>query len=799
MNYNYNKMEIFRTIFRHFRAFCFASLLNIGGLAVALTVFLVIVIRLHFEWGYDKAYSNSEHIFRIETLFPMSFRYSASSPAPLGETLKMQVPEIRDYFRLADWGRWPARVKQNEDWGEKFNTDCMLTSASIIDMLDIEILEGDGKRTLSEPGMFMIPESFAQKWFPGQSPIGSIIRLAGGKEYEFTIGAVYKDLPENSVFKSVCYTFQEPEDYWGEWSGQLFVLSGEKEAARLQGILEELPIEPLKAIYDGLHKEEQRQKEKKSYLKVVPLTEVYYDNEVIYDTLAKGNKNHAYLMLGTGLLVIFIALVNFANFTLSLAPVRMREVNTRKVLGASTAQLKMYFVAEAMMYTGIAYLIALLLIQGLNRLDGGSLLSDFLKGEQAPGLILLVGTGMLLLGGIVGYYPASYTTSFEPALVLKGNFVHTSEGKTFRNIVSVFQFTVSIVLIACTLLMIRQNHYMKEYTVGYQTENIGWAKLDQGFAPNANAIIEEIRQLSGVTDYTFSDFVPGVEFIGGKGFMIDDLPVQLDIWYVYYNFLQFFGIPLLQGDSISVYNQNQSQLLLNKKALDLFPVLQSYLGKTIETNGALPANTFFTGVTPDLHYLSLHKPVGALAMIYFPASSFSCLFFKLAPGDQAAVVQQLREIFERLAPESVFEFHFLDDTRRQGYEHEQQLTAVVGFLGGLAVFLALVGIYGMVVYQIQYRRREMAIRKMNGATALEILLLLNKSILYQAFAGFVLACPVAWYIMVLWLRNFSYHTDIRIWMFLVAGVVVLGVMLLTVIWQSLKAAKANPVRELSKE
>ena len=791
-------MELFRNLFRYFKSLRFASILNISGLAVALAVFLMIVVQLHFEWGYDRFHPKSDRIFRVEALFPTSLQYSASTPLPLGEILKMQLTGVEDYFILNNWGKMVARVKDGEEWSEKFPVDCMLTSASMVEMLDMRILEGDAKEALSVTGSFVIPESLARKWFQGQA-VGKQIRIGGGEEYVFTIGAVYQDFPSNSVFANVCYTNRPVSDFWGQWDGQLFVLSETSDIDRLQRGIDALEVEPLKMIYESLQKEEQRRREGKSYLKVVPLTDIYYDDQVIYDTLPKGNQKQAFLMLGVGILVIFIALVNFVNFTLSLAPARMRSVNTRKVLGASTEQLRRHFIVEALVYVGVAYVLAMMLIQIAIGCGGEQWSTTSLGLADNWKLYIFAGIGVLIVGGLAGYYPACYVTSFVPALALKGNFVHTPRGVAFRKGLSVFQFTVSVVLIACAILMIRQNRYIGKYALGYETENIGWVKLDQGFARNTNAIINEVRQLPGVVDITFSDFVPGGEMIGGRGIIVEGIPMQFDIWNVHYNFLQFFGVPLLEGDTISVYNQNQSQILLNEGALKKFPVLQRYLGKSCDDIFTWGGNPLFIGVTGDIHYLSLHQPIGVLAMIYKPDTPMNTLFFKLAPGDQPAVVRQIEGIFDRLAPESLFEFHFLDDTLQQSYEYDHRVTSLVSFLGGLAIFLALVGIYGMVVFQTEYRRKEIAVRKVNGATVSEILFLLNKGMLYQGLAGFIIACPLAYYIMEMWLRNFSYHTDIRIWIFVSAGMIVLSVLLLTVAYQSMKAANANPVRELIKE
>lgn len=791
-------MRIIKELFLNFRTFRSASWLNIAGLAVAFTAFMVIVIQVEFERGYDKFYKNADHLFRIETLYPVALQYCAVSPLPVAELIKQQCPEVDDFFVYKQLGELVISVEDGAKGINKFRIGGAQAGVGIIDALGLKILDGDGKKALTSPGMIMIPESLARKWFGDIVVTGKQVKMEGNDKEEYTVGAVYQDLPRNTIFKNDCLFPIFDISNWQEgWGAQVFVLAKNCDANRLQESVNRAKFEPLEQIFVGLNKEEQRKKEAKSYLRVSPLTGVYYDSSVVYDPVDKGSEKNTWIMLGIGLLVILIALINFINFSLALAPSRMRVINIRKVLGAENWELRRQFIFEAVVYVGIAFLVSV----GLLQLFAQTVLAEFFTvslevKEQLP-QIVCIGLGAIGAGIIAGYYPAMYVTSYEPAMVLKANFATMPSGIWVRKILTVFQFVISISLIVCALLMGEQNKFVRNYSPGFETAAIGYVPLDWGFAKNPQAIMAEMRKLPGVIDFTFSEIVPGADMISGQGVMIEGELIQLNYWPVYHNFLRFFDIHLVQGDSLSESNQNNVQILLNETAVKQFPKLKNYFGKTIPD---LPNGNVFVGITNDINYLSLRKPIEPLAMIYNPmGGTAKVMFVKLSPTGQAQSIGRIREVFERLVPGTIFEFCFLDEEMQKNYEYEQKQAGIISSLGGLAIILALVGVYGMVVFNAQCRKREIAIRKVNGATGYGMMLLLNKDFLRLLLIAFLVACPLAWYAIGRWLEGFAYRTEARWWMFLLAGLFTLLVVSLTVSWQTWRAATANPVDSLKSE
>lgn len=788
-------MKIVREFLVNFSRFKMAGVLNVIGLSVAFTAFAVIAIQLVFQNGYDRFRPDADKIFRVELLFPMSLQYCASGPTPIGAILKDQIPLVENYFIMTNDRKEVFFKKKTDGSSDKFKELFANTTAAFIETVGVDVLEGDAKQALTEPNMLMIPESVARKWFGKQPAIGKQI-FCSGEGRDLTIAAVYKDMPENSVFNNSCYTRFVEQENWGAWDVQIYVKTTTSDRNILQQQVNALKIDPLDQIFEYLHKKEQVEKEGKSYLRISPLTGIFYDNTVIYDTADKGDRRNVAVMVAIGLLIILIAGINFVNFSMSLAPTRMKSINTQKVLGATAFVLRLKLVGEAVTYTVIAFLVSIVLLQ-LFALSGfANLFSMSLAPANHWDIIGGIGILSVFLGIFAGLYPAFYITSFEPAMVLRGSFVMTPKGIRLRNSLMTFQFIISIVLITCTLLMGAQYRYMQNYSLGFRTENIGWLKLDKDLKTNQEALISEMTSVPGVMDYTFSDYVPGEDLMSSAGTEIDGEAVQLDKWYVYKNFMNFFGINLIRGDHFSQSDLAEDQIILNETAVKKQPVLERYFGRN------LPDMIFegrFIGVAHDVHYMSLRKAVGPLAIICRDSLRYDYMFLKVAGGNLPVTMDKIKAVYERLSPSGMFEFEFLDQSLQQSYEGEKRLMQVISLMGGIAIVLALVGVYGLVIFNAQYKRKEIGVRKVNGATESQIMLLLNRNFFRLLLLSFSVACPVAWYIMSRWLEGFSYKTPLHWWIFLLAGVITLLIALFTVSWQSWKAATENPVKALKSE
>ncbi len=787
-------MRVLHELMMNFRRFKTAGVLNVFGLSVAFAAFAVIAIQLSFQFGYDRFHKNADRIFRAETLFPVSMQYSAFGPEPVGTLLKEQCPLVEDYFIIGGQGEIVFTLKQENGDSDRFKEGCMRVSGSFADMLGLDIVEGDARQALTEPDMLMIPLSIARKCFGKESAVGK--QVFGGMGNSYRVAAVYRDLPGNSVFKNDCYTRLAESDEWGSWSTQIYVLSANSDREALQQQVNGMKIEPMEAIFKGLHKKEQMEKEGKFFLRVSPLTGIFYDQTTVFDTFEKGTKRSAGIMLAIGILIILIAEINFVNFSISLAPTRMRAVNTQKVLGASVGRLRMRLVGEAVSYSLVAFALAMGLLYLFASSGFASLFDMSLFPAEHAVLLAVIGGAAVLLGVFAGLYPAWYVTSFEPALVLKGNFVMSPKGMRLRNGLMAFQFITSIVLIICTLFIGAQYRYMQHFSLGYDTENIGFFELDGSLSGSQNVLISEMTAIPGVTDYTFADHVVGLNSqIFGIGLEVEGEALQLNRWFVYKNFLDFIGASMVKGENFSESDQ-LAQLILNETAIRKHPVLEHSFGTTIATSPKLGR---FVGVIKDIHYMSLRVPLMPLAITCQEGKEYNYMFLKLSGNDLSATLKNVRQAYERLSPDGIFKFEFLDQSLQQNYEGEKKLMQVVFLMGGIAIVLALVGVYGLVVFNAQYKRKEIGIRKVNGATESQIMVLLNRTFFRLLLVSFILACPIAWYAVHRWLEGFSYKTPVYWWIFLLGGAVTLTIALLTVSWQSWKAASANPVEALKNE
>lgn len=787
-------MRAWHELVMNFRRFRTAGILNVFGLSVAFAAFAVIAVQLSFQYGYDRFHKNADRIFRAETLFPVSLQYSAFGPPPVGALLKEQCPLVEDYFVIGS-GSEPVFVLKHEDGiSDKFKEQCMRASGSFADILGLEMVEGDARQALTEPSMLLIPQSTARKWFGEESAVKKQV-YSGDMTVSYTVAGVYKDLPGNSVFKNICYTRLPENEEWGDWDVQIYVLSANSDRQALQQQVNGVKMEAMEQIFEGLHKKEQMEKEGKFYLRVSPLTGIYYDRTTAFDSFEKGTKQGAAMMLAIGILIILIAEINFVNFSISLAPTRMKAVNTQKVLGAGVGGLRMRLVGEAVVYSLIAFGLAVGWLHWFAVSGFASLFPMSLAPAAHAGLLAAVGGVAIALGLVAGLYPAWYVTSFEPALVLKGSFVMSPKGIRLRNGLMAFQFITSIVLIICTLLIGTQYRYMQHFSLGYDTENIGFFELDENLAGSQSALISEMTTIPGVADYTFADHVLGTDQINGMGLDVEGEAVQLSRWNVYRNFLDFIGVSIVKGENFSESDQS-AQLILNETAIRKHPALEHSFGTTIATSPGLGR---FVGVIKDIHYMSLRMPLAPLAITCKSGGDYAYMFLKLAGGDLPATVEKIRQVYERLNPDGMFKFEFLDQTLQQNYEGEKKLMQVVFLMGGIAIVLALVGVYGLVVFNAQYKRKEIGIRKVNGASEGQIMVLLNRGFFRLLFVSFVVACPIAWYAVHRWLEGFSYKTPVHWWIFLLGGLFTLVIALLTVSWQSWKAASVNPVDVLKNE
>lgn len=780
-------MRIFREFLGNFKRFRTAGILNILGLTVASAVFMSIMFQVHFENGYDKFNRDADHIFRVE-METGENDFSAGVPFPVCGILADACPEITHSFVQRDGLVQDVAIEDEKGNVSKFNIPVSTATPSMCDVIDFDVLCGDARKALAEPGMILLPESQAVRLFgsPGEA-LNRRMRVSGSSwntiDGEYMVAGVYKDFPKNSVFSSSCYAkLVEEEMNWGNWNVEFYIKSKEGDPVRLAKQLNDLKmgkdVHPNAALLK----------------RVVPLTGIYFNQTSSYDVKPKGNLATSRILLGVALLIMLIAAINFVNFSMSLAPARIKGINTHKVLGAGMGKLRVQLMGEAMLYALVAFVLSLLLLQAVESSFAGRLFVTSISPLDHPLVAVWCGGIVLAVGLLAGIFPARYITSFAPALVLKGNFVLSPRGQRIRNGLMAFQFMISVMLIICMLLMSSQQRYMQNYTPGFNKDQVVYLKLNQQLLDQRNAFANELMQSPDVTDYAYTDWIPESDITASISGSWKENDFRFDRWFVDKRFMKLMEIPLASGNGFSE-NREETEVIFSETALKQMPFLEKYRDQQVWTAG-VSGGARFVGVAKDIHHLSLRQGYAPLEYVCMGnAYQFDYMLLKIS-SNAGEAMKHIGEVFDRFSKYNNLELKFLDDAMQQRYEKESRLTQAISLFGLIAIIISLAGVYGMIVYNAQYKRKEIALRKVNGATEKEILVLLNRGFFLSLGGSFLLSCPLAYYVISFWLSGFAYRTPVHWWIFLLAGSIVFLISLLTVSWQSWRAATVNPVEGL---
>lgn len=775
--------SIFKEYIANFKHFKSAYIINILGLAVAITVFIGIILQLIFEMGYDRFRPNAEYIYRVESFDPTNKGYESFTYTAIGNTFKENCPEITNYFiATSETGIEQTFILERENGErEKFREKIVETiDSSIVNMLNINIISGLGQEVLNEPNMLLIPQSIAKKWFGDRPAIQQKVIYNG--YIPCTIGAVYEDSPQNSIFKNPCYIkYTYPVRFtWQGPSNKTYIHTSTNNTEELQQKINNINIPEL-----GPQIKDQPR------FRLTKLTDLYYYDTTLYKSHEEGRMTDSLLLLAIGIIIMIIAIINFINFNMSMAPTQIRKINTHRILGAKKTTLIIKIIFNNLISWSIAFLLAMFLLQ-LFSLASGNLLITSIAPFNNLSTIGNIAIVILLLAILSGIYPAWYCTSFSPALIIKGNFILTPQGKSIRNGLLTFQIFTSIFLTVCTIVIISQNRFLQNYNLGIETTNVGYIKNYRLYA-NKNSITNDIEQIPEITGHTFTNWIPGVIVHNEWSIPIEGADVTIGRCVVDKNFTNFFNIPILKGENFSEYNQKK-QVILNEAALKYYPTIEQNFGKNFYELGT------FIGIAKDAHCNSiLSKTMPTFFTLAENENDYYYLFVKITGNQKIETIGKLKKIFNKLAPDDVIEFKFLDQAIQMQYEKEQKLAKLISLLGSIAFALALIGVFSLVVFNTQYKRQEIAIRKINGATENEIIAWLNKGFIRLVTIAFLISCPISYWVCYKWLESFVHKTTIHWWFFGIAGVGTLLLVTIIVSWQSRKAALKNPIESLKSE
>lgn len=790
-----------RNLLYLFKRFKTAVVLNLFGLTIAFAAFLLIVMQVDYEMNYDAMHSKSGRTFRLEANHG-EFEHNAIHCLMFSDAFVNSSAHITDYsYRYPFYGgeRY-CQIDEVDDQGEAkvFKENFQLCLPNISDVFDFHMKEGSVE-CLSIPGSVLIPESVAKRLFDKQSAIGKRIRMSGSSGWQpvsttiLTIGGVYKDFPGNTTVQNRIYVPMDQlgllESSWQMYANEIYVTLDDP-------LNKEEVLDHFNKTFDFA--KSQMGSAQEIALRLTPLKDVYYTHDTTFDFNPKGHRETNYVLLGIAFLILFIAGINFTNLTTSLIPLRLKTINTHRVLGCSIYKLRAISLIESIVICLISYILALFIVNDLSYTPIANWVDADIRLSQYKGLILLTALIAILTGCLAGLYPAIRSTSYAPALVLKGSFGLSPKGKKVRVALIGFQYTVSIALIIVTLFMGLQNHFMtSSEQLGFNKDQVAIVNLTpEIYAKHKPQYIQKLKDYPGIEDVAFSVYELSKEddMIDLEYARHEDKDVFFKVFYASENFLSVMDIQVEEGRDFTRedLNKAQSDYIINPAAERDFHL---HPGDRFNDRTVL-------GVSKDFRFNSCRiasSPfVFALNNDIPNPKLVSYIRFNSKTNLQEAVAH-VRETLKEIDPTFPFEISFYNTILNNLYQKEQTLGKLISLFGIMAILISIVGVFGLVLFETQYRRKEIGIRKINGATTGQILLMFNKTYIRIVSVCFIISIPIAWMGTQQWLENFAYKTPLHLWVFIVAFLIILSVTIGTVTFRNWQAANENPVNSVKSE
>ncbi|QMW03131.1 ABC transporter permease [Spirosoma foliorum] len=792
--------------FRNLRKHKTFSFINITGVAVGLACFLLIALYVKDELSYDRYNTNADRIYRVARTFLSSdgvpsLKLAQAAP-PFGPLIKQDFPEAEQVVRTIDNG---GLVKYGE---HSFNEDDMFfAEANLFKVFDFKLLSGNPDQALVNPFSIMFSRPMAEKYFGNENPIGKTVRL--NNQFDLTVTGVYEPLPAQSHFHPKFLmsfsTFNDNRVYgaeglrtnWGNNSFNTYVLL--KPGANPNRMEAAFPAFQDTHVPSG----EGRKASTWSVLNLQKLTDIHLYSHTDSEIEPTGDISYIYLFSAIGLFILLIACINYMNLATARSAGRAKEVGMRKVVGALRAQLIGQFLSESIVLVtlalGIAIFLVVLALPALN---------DFTKKQLAfqqlvDPVFLSILIGITLLTGLVaGSYPAFFLTSFRPLGVLKGQIASTMRTGKLRQALVITQFAIAITLIISTAVVYNQMKYIQDYRLGYAKDQVLLLPDVGDSTTNYETLKQQLIQTGAVNGMARSSRIPSGRLLDSdnamapKGDTMAPVKVNLRSLRVDYDFISAYQIPMAAGRNFDrSHSTDTSMIVLNETAVrELGWTPEQAIGKPFQYGRAKGQ---IIGVTKDFHFESLHQQMAAMAMI-MGTQNFRWVSVPLK-GNIPAALQQVETVWKRFFPERPFDYQFLDERFDRLYNREQTQQTLFSIFAGVAILISCLGLFGLSMFMAEQRTKEIGIRKVLGASEVSLVAMFSKDFMKLVVVALIIASPVAWYAMHTWLADFAYRTDIHWWVFLLAGGLTVLIALLTVSFQSVKAALTNPVKSLRSE
>ncbi len=802
-----------RNLFKH----KFYSLINILGLSVGLTCFLMISLYVVDELSYDNFHTDAERIYRMDFSGNIngSEFITALASAPAAETMVAEFPEVEDAVRLRGTGNWIIKRKNTED---AYNEDKVIfADKNFFTFWDFDLTTGNAETCLERPNTLVISKSLATKVFGDEDPVGQIIVLDNNDDWEVT--GVYEDMPENSHFSYEMLLSMESREeakskMWMSFNFNTYLkLQEGYDPALLETKFPDLIekyIGPEIQNFMGASLEEFYEAGNDAGFYLFPLLDIHLYSDKLGELAVNGDIKYVLIFTAIALFILILACINFMNLSTARSAGRAKEVGVRKVMGAYKSQLRKQFLTEAFLITFIsiviAYSLSFLLLGQFNTLADKEMAFN---GLLSPAFILIMTGVLIVVGFLAGSYPAFFLSRFRPVEVLKGKLNLGLKGGGLRSTLVVLQFCVSIIMIIGTAIVYQQLSYIQNKKLGYSKDHILMIHDPWLMGDKAESYKNEALQFSNILTGTMSSFLPVNTADNNNAWFPGSNSTKSETYVFHeyrvdHDYMETLGIEMKTGRSFSKdFPSDSLAVVINEAAMHRIGWSEEEaIGKTLSTFDGFQDSIYTVsykviGVVKDFNFTSLKEKIEPL--IFELGRSRGFVSFKISSEDIPATINYLEDKWNEFAPSQPFAYSFLDDRFNEMYENEQKLGKIFGVFAFLAIFIACLGLYGLAAFTAEQRRKEIGVRKVLGASIASIITLLSKEFLKLVGIAFLIAAPIAYYFMSEWLQDFENRTNINLMVFILAGVVALVIAWVTMSFQSWNAARVNPARSLKDE
>ncbi|MEP7373283.1 MAG: ABC transporter permease [Chitinophagaceae bacterium] len=802
----------FKTTWRNLQKNKTFSVVNIAGLSIGLSCFLLIALYVFDELSYDKYNVNATRIYRIDNQIKFGdFQYNGTeTPGIMGPSFAKDYVQVEKYTRLKNNGG--ILIKKGT---ENLKEDKVIyADSSLFEVFSLPMIAGDPKRALIEPHSLVVTESTAKKYFNSTDIIGKILLINDNSNYKIT--GVIKDIPEQShfnfdFFMAVSELDASRDNSWFTTNFQTYLLvkPGTDPFQMERRLNKTMRANTAPQFQDVLNMSQTEFEKSGNYMRcsLMPLTDIHLHSNLTGELGNNGSIQYIYIFSGIAIFILLIACVNFMNLSTAHSSNRAKEVGVRKVLGSLKNNLIAQFLSESFLISFLSFILAMgivfLALPQFNQLSGKNISALLLlKPMILSGTLVL----MILVGLIAGSYPAFFLSSFRPIEVLKGNLSRGFKGSTLRNVLVVFQFSVSIILMIGTVVIYKQLNYIRNKNLGFNKEQVLILQNAWALNTQAKAFRNELLQMRGVKNATITGFLPVNGLRSEQGFSInpqfnDKNFIIMQQWSVDENYIPTLQMQLKSGRNFSDQFQTDSgAVIINEAAANFLgkgdPINKKlYRIQNLKTGEMVPYTVI--GVLNNFNFNSLRQQVTPLILTLQPDNG--SIAVRINSSEIQGLLAQIKAKWEKLAPSQPFSYSFLDEEFNKQYRTEQRTGNISLIFSVLAILIACLGLFGLVTYAAEQRIKEIGIRKVLGAAIPDIISMLSKDFIKLILISVCIASPVAWWIMNNWLQDFAYRINISWWIFVATGLVALMIALITTVFQTIKAAIANPVKSLRTE